>query len=401
MFGNFSEDARNAISTAIQNCRKFGIEEMSPLILLLGIVRAKAGSGIRILKGLQVEIKELEHTIINLLPTELQKSPDGKVAFAPQTKACFELAVLNARRLSHHPVGTEHLLLSLFTLNDDEINEVLKLHPVEVDILPAYIKSIWEERREFTWDRITEQLPTMANPELSAMLNRLDDDVQNLLEVAYTEAIQYNNSYLDVEHLVLALVKICHDRRIELPGVSLKNLDVFEVRQRVEDKIGLQSEMFGGEISFTIRAKKVLEVAVQEAYLNDDSRVRLSHVLVGLLGYEKGYAGEILMADLAAVRNEMLRRKVKSLATDFASIDVSRYKLDRDLLLLIPPDFAHKHLVLPLHHRQNYLTVAMAVPTDLNCLSELETLTKCTVIPVLAAEHWIKVLIDKYYPYRT
>jgi ATP-dependent Clp protease ATP-binding subunit ClpC len=125
------------------------------------------------------------------------------------------------------------------------------------------------------------------------MSNRFSDRVQRVIIIAQEEAKRLNHDYVGTEHLLLGLVALGE-------GVAAKVLanlgvDLRRVRAEVEKIVGTgENVMLLGEIPFTPRAKKVLELAVDEAQTLGHNYVGTEHLLLGLLREEEGVAARVL-----------------------------------------------------------------------------------------------------------
>lgn len=80
------------------------------------------------------------------------------------------------------------------------------------------------------------------------------------------------------------------------------------------------------------------------------------------------------------------------------SIDVRNYEIPRDLVDLVPRDFAREHSVLPIDKMGKLLTVGMADPLDTDVIAELERLTGLRVKPMLCKSDDIRAKIQRYFP---
>jgi ATP-dependent Clp protease ATP-binding subunit ClpC len=142
--------------------------------------------------------------------------------------------------------------------------------------------------------------------------------VRKILAMAREEAARMHHEYVGTEHLLLALIR-------EGEGVGsavLENLGVnaHAVRDSVEGvvKKGRGSTPTGPDLPYTSRAKKVLELAMSEARLLGHNYVGSEHLLLGLVGEEKGIAAQVLMD--AGLRLETAREElVRILANDTPS----------------------------------------------------------------------------------
>src|SRR3989339_688184 len=145
------------------------------------------------------------------------------------------------------------------------------------------------------------------------MSNRFTDRVQRVIIIAQEEAKRLNHDYVGTEHILLGLVALGE-------GVAAKVLanlgvDLRRVRTEVEKIVGTgDNVMLLGEIPFTPRAKKVLELAVDEAQNLGHTYVGTEHLLLGLLREEEGIAARVL--ENLGVRINEARDEVSSLLDD-------------------------------------------------------------------------------------
>lgn len=142
-------------------------------------------------------------------------------------------------------------------------------------------------------------------------LNRFDrftKRARRVLTLAQQEAQRFQHNYIGTEHLLLGLIS-------EGEGVAaqvLKNLGVEadKARQAVELIIGRGDRIVLGEMGITPRAKKVLELAGEEAQCLGHSFIGTEHILLGLLREGQGIAAGVLASlglHLEQVRVETLR----------------------------------------------------------------------------------------------
>lgn len=79
------------------------------------------------------------------------------------------------------------------------------------------------------------------------------------------------------------------------------------------------------------------------------------------------------------------------------SINLSHFEIDPQVIKLIPPEIAQKHLVIPINRTGSVLTVAMADPSNIFAIDDIKFMTGYKVEPVVAAESAIRNTINKYY----
>jgi len=143
------------------------------------------------------------------------------------------------------------------------------------------------------------------------MADRFDkftERARKVLTLAQEEAQRFNHSYIGTEHLLLGLVR-------EGDGVAAKVLanlgvELNKVRSAVEFIIGRGDRMVLGEIGLTPRAKKVIELAVDEARRLNHHYIGTEHLLLGLVREGEGIAAGVLESlgvNLERVRSETIR----------------------------------------------------------------------------------------------
>ncbi|RLT23952.1 MAG: ATP-dependent Clp protease ATP-binding subunit [Chloroflexi bacterium] len=138
--------------------------------------------------------------------------------------------------------------------------------------------------------------------------DRFTDRARKVLTLAQDEAQRFNHNYIGTEHLLLGLVR-------EGEGVAAKvlenlSVELAKVRQAVEFIIGRGERPVVGDIGLTPRAKKVIELAIDEARRLGHNYIGTEHLLLGLVREEGGIASGVLESlgvSLEKVRHEVVR----------------------------------------------------------------------------------------------
>lgn len=143
------------------------------------------------------------------------------------------------------------------------------------------------------------------------MFKRYTEKAKRAIMIAQEEAINFNHDYIGTEHILIGLVK-------EEEGVAsqiLKELgvDVNKVEEEVERLVGRGEYQQVSEITFTPRAKKVLELASQEASQLKHNYIGTEHILLGLIKEGSGVAIRIL-ADLGVNPDNVYTEVMKVLS---------------------------------------------------------------------------------------
>ena len=133
------------------------------------------------------------------------------------------------------------------------------------------------------------------------------------------------------------------------------------------------------------------ELLVREGLLTREQLTKALQEQVGSgqrLGWTVVKLGMIAETDVV----RMLARQYR-----MPAVDLSRFEIDTRLLKLIPAELAIKHTVLPLKRDGRQLTVAIAHPTNLGVVDDLNFITRYDIVPVLAGEFSMRNAIEKYY----
>jgi len=139
------------------------------------------------------------------------------------------------------------------------------------------------------------------------MFDRFTERARKVMTLARQEAQKLNNDYIGTEHILLGLVQ-------EGSGVAaqvLKNLDVDlrKVRAEVERLVEHgTSPVSGTQLPFTPRAKRVLELALEEAQNLGHNYIGTEHLLLGLIRESDGPAAHVLQN--LGVKPEDVREEV-------------------------------------------------------------------------------------------
>ncbi len=124
-FDRFTKRARRVLTLAQEEAQRLNHNYIGTEHLLLGLVREENGVAVRVLRDLGVDPQQLRERVERTVGRG-QRAAFGKLSLTPRTKRVIELAVDEARRLGHHYIGTEHLLLGLVRAGEGVAVDVLR-----------------------------------------------------------------------------------------------------------------------------------------------------------------------------------------------------------------------------------------------------------------------------------
>jgi len=132
---------------------------------------------------------------------------------------------------------------------------------------------------------------------------------QQVLALARKEADRFNHNFLGTEHLLLGLIKL--GQGVAVNVLQKMGLDLETVRMEVEKQVGTgPDQKMIGNIPYTPRVKKVLDLAKREAKNLNHTYIGTEHILLGLLREGDGVAARILRSldvDIEQTRQEILK----------------------------------------------------------------------------------------------
>src|SRR5690554_3134862 len=131
----FTQRARRVLSLAQEAAERMQHSYIGTEHLLLGLMREEGGVAGRVLRELGLEMERVE-MLVERNTRSGQRTPFAKLDLSPGTQRVLELAVEEARRMGHHYIGTEHLLLALVRHNEGVAIDILN----EMGVTPEEIR---------------------------------------------------------------------------------------------------------------------------------------------------------------------------------------------------------------------------------------------------------------------
>jgi len=146
---------------------------------------------------------------------------------------------------------------------------------------------------------------------MASRFEKFSERARRVLTIAQEEARNLNHSYIGTEHILLGLVR-------EEEGVAAKvltnlGIGLSKVRSAVEFIIGRGEKPGSTETGLTPRAKKVIELAIDEARQMGHNYIGTEHLLLGLLREGEGVASSVL--DSFGITLERARAEVLHILT--------------------------------------------------------------------------------------
>ena len=138
------------------------------------------------------------------------------------------------------------------------------------------------------------------------MFNRFTERARRILVLAQQEAVKLQSDHIGTEHLLLGLAG--DPESVASKALESLNINLNTMRSQIVEKLG-RTPVERQEINYTPRAKKALELAVDEAQNLGHNYVGTEHILLGLMREGEGLAAQILRS-LGIDNLEIIRQRV-------------------------------------------------------------------------------------------
>jgi ATP-dependent Clp protease ATP-binding subunit ClpA len=325
VFERFSEHSRQVVVRAQDEARRFGHDWIGSEHLLAAL--AGEGAPAAALEAAGLDLDRLRVEVVRLVGQGEPVSP-GQIPFTPTAKGALEAASQEADGLGSSQLLPEHLLLGVLAQRSGTSARILRDCGTDVEVVLAALGvEVVGDRSRFV-PAVDAAPDSRAQSGIRGRLrmgrrDRPDAEVfgkeggpfqrftgraREVVVLAQDEARALKHNYIGTEHILLGLLR----EEEGLAARVLESLDITVegVRAQVARIVGQADEVTTGQIPFTPRAKKVLELALREALSLGHNYIGTEHILLGLVRENEGVAARILLdfdADAEKIRNEIIR----------------------------------------------------------------------------------------------
>lgn len=199
----------------------------------MGLMREEGGVAGRVLRDLGADMAQMEAVLKELSP--VQPNPSGfPAALSPTAKQALELGVDEARRMGHHYIGTEHMLLGLVRQSEGVAIEILK----RLNITPESIRR--QTRRVLQESPVQPSVPSSVPPpatepesDVFRVLKSAVDKILEMVEHGDLTIIQARQLFAALRPNMLSQDE---KRRLELSAARFEQIKGRWLRVIVTDK---------------------------------------------------------------------------------------------------------------------------------------------------------------------
>jgi ATP-dependent Clp protease ATP-binding subunit ClpA len=284
-FDKFTERARKVLSLAQEEAQRFQHTYIGTEHLLLGLVREGEGVAAKVLSNLGVELYRVR-SAVEFIIGRGDRIVLGEIGLTPRAKKVIELAVDEARRLNHHYIGTEHLLLGLVREGEGIAAGVLE--SLGVNLEKVRTQTIQVLSQSGTAQKIKEPQVELA-PQLMIELIK---EAQNVL----ASVMQEKEQALKQKEFERAAELGKREKKLR---DSISKLETFwHLQPEFAQRHYTQSEIEIVENDsldiFTAQLLRVLSRSQEVAQHFQHNYIGTEHLLLAIVHESKGVAAEVL-----------------------------------------------------------------------------------------------------------
>lgn len=244
----FTQRARRVLSLAHEEAERLHHNYIGTEHLLMGLMREEGGVAGRVLRELGLETDRVKEMVERL--TGVGRHTSGRIELAPATEQVLQVAIEEARRMGHHYIGTEHLLLAMVRQGEGVGIEVLR----RLGITPEQIRRQTRRILQESSSRRSAQRERSKKTETEPKTPLVDQLATNLTELAEESKLDpVIGRDMEIERVIQILARRTKNNPalIGEPGVGKTAI--------VE---GLAQRIVAGEIPGPLLGKRVLQLDV-------------------------------------------------------------------------------------------------------------------------------------------
>lgn len=244
----FTQRARRVLSLAHEEAERLHHNYIGTEHLLLGLMREEGGVAGRVLRELGLETDRVKEMVERL--TGVGRHTSGRIELAPATEQVLQVAIEEARRMGHHYIGTEHLLLGMVRQGEGVGIEVLR----RLGITPEQIRRQTRRILQESSSRRSAQREKSKKKETEPKTPLVDQLATNLTELAEESKLDpVIGRDMEIERVIQILARRTKNNPalIGEPGVGKTAI--------VE---GLAQRIVAGETPGPLLGKRVLQLDV-------------------------------------------------------------------------------------------------------------------------------------------
>jgi ATP-dependent Clp protease ATP-binding subunit ClpA len=302
------------LSLAQEEAQRFNHQYIGTEHILLGLVREGDGVAAKVLTDLGVELDSVRKAVEHIIGRG-DRIVLGEIGLTPRAKKVVELAVDEARRLNHHYIGTEHLLLGLIREGEGIAAGALeslgvnleKVRRTTIEVLSQAGPGFASRREEASFSGESRPRPDFG---------RFTDRARMAIRTAMVEAREREHAEVNTGHMLLALIQ--EDESLAALALQQSGVNLDAAQRGVEQSIGARKptgeQSAGNIVGLDAHMLRMVALSADEARQMGDLYVGTEHLLLGLIQEGDGQGAQVLLtlgANLSQLRSIITRLRAQ------------------------------------------------------------------------------------------
>jgi ATP-dependent Clp protease ATP-binding subunit ClpC len=244
----FTQRARRVLSLAHEEAERLHHNYIGTEHLLLGLIREEGGIAGRVLRDLGLDPARVKEMVERL--TGVGRNPSSRIELAPGTEQVLQMGIEEARRMGHHYIGTEHLLLGMVRQGEGVGMDVLR----RLGITPEQIRRQTRRALQETPTRHTGRSSSRERKEQQVktpMVDQLAADLTGMAEESKLDPVI--GRQMEIERVIQILARRTKNNPALIGDPGVGKTAIAE---------GLAQRIVSGETPEPLLGKRVLQLDV-------------------------------------------------------------------------------------------------------------------------------------------
>jgi ornithine carbamoyltransferase len=315
MWQKFTQQARQVVFVAQEEAQRLGTNHVATEHLLLGLIRVNDNIAGGILKHMSISLDDLSAAIERQI-TRGDGGFTNDMQLTSLAKRVIDLAFEEALKFKVDYIGTEHLLVGLLLESEGLAGRLLAEFGIELGAVRREVSALHSDTVPEETGSVSGQGTVVSETtvgvtrqgERRIMWQRFTERARRVVFFAQEEAGRLGENYVSTEHLLLGILR--ENDSVASRILTRMEISLGRIRNEIERQVTRGDGRLQQDMQLTPRAKRVIDLAYDEARQLNNNYIGTEHLLLALIREGDGLAGRVLQklgVELERTRHEILQ----------------------------------------------------------------------------------------------